>query len=101
MHQHSATVTCTECGADRGNPALFNDTAKPREPCPACGATTIAFHVHVHDSAEVHEMLAFKAKGERDGKQKVFLDGKSGDDLTRSTGRWALPHFRVLRHSAQ
>jgi hypothetical protein len=56
-------------------------------PCPKCGATTRKTCVSISDTVELHDDTAFKLKSK--GVKKPIVEGKSGDDLTIKTGRWA------------
>jgi hypothetical protein len=52
--------------------------------------TSVAFGITVNDTAALREMLAFKAKGDRDGKRSVFLQGKAADEFHPDTQRWTV-----------
>ena len=55
----------------------------------------MAIGITVNDTITVREMLAFKAKGERNGKRKVFLQGEAGDELRHATQRWTVISRRI------
>ena len=57
-----------------------------RTPCPECGSLQRHFEVSLEGTVSFHAQLGWKAR--RGGKGKPFLEGKTGDDLYRKTGRW-------------
>src|SRR3954454_17608919 len=86
----SRSAACVACGQPYPTDQLDAIFAGHRPSCPSCGEVGVAFGITVSDTAAVREMLAFKAKGDRDGKRSVFLQGKTGDELHRDTRRWTV-----------
>lgn len=77
-------VECKDCGAPIDEPS---DTApETRKRCPSCGSITRHTKVEVADTLEFHASLGYKAKSQ--SKWKPYLEGRSGDDLHRKTGKW-------------
>jgi len=84
MNESTTQVQCGFCG----NPINEAPDAKAEErnPCPKCGSTLRRFNVSITEQLTFHASLGFKAK--RQGERKPHVEGKSGDDLHRETGRW-------------
>ena len=82
----ACTVKCSNCGS------VLDETPAeaaggPRTPCPACGSEKRTVCVSLVDAVEVHDSV--KYKGKRPGVKKALFEGRAGDDLTRTTGKWA------------
>lgn len=80
----SHQVCCKDCGAPIDEPS--NTPADQRAPCPSCGSTTRLIKKELTATLDIHPSLGFKAKEQ--GKGRPFIEGKSGEDLYRKTGKW-------------
>ncbi|MBI3573584.1 zinc ribbon domain-containing protein [Candidatus Kaiserbacteria bacterium] len=77
------------------------------ETCPSCKTGTLVsieerpdslakyfscghkhYDIHLEDTLEFHASLGYKAKSQ--GKGKPYVEGRTGDDLHRKTGKWML-----------
>ncbi len=83
VDQHSC---CGSCGAPIDEPS--NTAPEERKPCPSCGSTSRQIRVELAEALEFHASLGYKAKSQ--GKGKPYLEGRTGDDLYRKTGKWML-----------
>ncbi len=86
----SRSAACVACGRPYPTDRLDAIFAGHRPGYPSCGEVGVALGITVNDTAAVREMLAFRAKGDRDGKRSVFLQGKTGDEFHRDTQRWTV-----------
>jgi hypothetical protein len=93
----SRSAACAACSQRYSADQLDAIFAGHRPGCANCGEVAVALGITVNDSVTVREMLAFKAKGDRDGKRKVFLEGKAGDELHHDTQRWTVISRRIDR----
>jgi predicted RNA-binding Zn-ribbon protein involved in translation (DUF1610 family) len=80
----SVQVQCGSCGAPIAESP--NTKLNERAPCSNCGSTIRRFNLSITDTLTLREGFGFKAK--RQGRGKPYIEGKSGDDLHRKTGKW-------------
>jgi len=90
-------VQCGACGATINEPQDLSPGK--RTPCPACGSTTRKFSVFITETLTLRESLGFKAK--RQGQGKPYVEGRSGDDLHRKTGKWMKKEQVIDRENDQ
>lgn len=81
------TVKCSDCGCAIAETASEAAAPSPKAACPACGSIRRTVALVFSDSVEAHDSVAYKAR--REGEKKPIAWGRSGDDLTKSTGQWA------------
>lgn len=79
---------CASCFQPYGDENAVSVFAGERPGCEHCGGTAVRFEIEVSDSVQIHEMVKLKATGEREGRRKVFVEGKSGDEFHRDDQRW-------------
>lgn len=78
------TTKCGGCGRKLDESASLPPSE--RLPCPSCGSTARAFSEQVEDKVTNRERLGFKVKC--GGKRRPAVEGVSGADLHRKSGRW-------------
>ena len=71
-----------------------NLTLEQRKPCPKCGSRNRKFFKELSVTAKTHTSVGTKVK---DSTGKTMLEGFSGDDLYRKSGRW-MKKERTLDH---
>ena len=86
MNESVPQVQCDACGAPIDEPS--NTPPEKRSPCPSCGSTIRQIRVELAETLETHASLGYKAKSQ--GKGKPYVEGRTGDDLHRKTGKWML-----------
>jgi hypothetical protein len=90
-------VECKDCGTAIAEPS--DTPLEKRTPCPSCGSILRRSYVEAVDTLEFHASLGFKVK--RQGGDKPSLEGKTGDDLHRKTGKWMKKEQVVDRENDQ
>ena len=78
-------VACGACGS-----AIAQSSDTPideRITCQSCGSMARTINVQLDGAITFHSSLDLKVK--RGGRGRPALHLRTGDDLTRSTGRWA------------
>jgi hypothetical protein len=93
----SRSAACAACSQPYPTDQLDAIFAGHRPGCPNCGAVGVAIGIAINDTVTVREMLAFKGKGDRNGKREVFLQGKAGEELHYDTQRWTVISRRIDR----
>ena len=90
-------VKCGSCGVPIDEPS--NTPIEERVPCPACGSKIRRIEKALTENQPFHEQLKHKAK--HGGKGKPFIEGKSGDDLHKKSGKWMQREMTVNREKDQ
>src|ERR1019366_551035 len=79
--------TCGKCNAKLPDEVPGLATSE-RTPFPTCNSTARNFAIELKATVGAHAQLSRKARAR--GEKKPFIEGKSGDDLYRKTGRWSV-----------
>ena len=80
-------TTCGKCNAKLPDEVPGLATSE-RTLCPTCNSTARNFAIELKATVGAHAQLSRKARAR--GEKKPFIEGKSGDDLYRKTGRWSV-----------
>ncbi len=79
-------VQCGTCSAPIDEPS--DAPSEKRAPCPACGSITRRSNMQFSETVTLHASLGYRPKSR--GKEKPYLEGRTGDDFDHKTGEWMI-----------